>query len=162
AGNAALSITSIAVTGANSGDFAQTNNCGALVAAADRNSAFSGSVTFTPAASGARSGAVTITDNASGSPQTANLTGTGVASAVSLAPASVAFGSQQVGSTSAAQAVTLTNTGNAALAITSIAVTGANGGDFAQTNNCGTLVAAAASCTINVTFTPTTSRAHAA
>jgi hypothetical protein len=48
--------------------------------------------------------------------------------------------------------VTLTNTGVAALTITSIATTG----DFSQTNNCGTTVAVNASCTISVTFTPTT------
>src|SRR5204863_197444 len=127
-GNAALAITSIAVTGANSGEIGRATCRAASTAKPAANRTWTISVKFTPAASGARSGAITITDNASGSPQTATLTGTGVAPAVSLAPASVAFGSQQVGSTSAAQAVTLTNTGNAALAITSIAVTGANSG----------------------------------
>jgi len=52
--------------------------------------------------------------------------------------------------------VTLTNTGGAPLSITSITISSGNPGDFAQTNNCGTTVAAGASCTINVTFTPTT------
>jgi len=47
--------------------------------------------------------------------------------------------------------VTLSSTGNAALNISSIAVSG----DFAQTNSCGTSVAASANCQINVTFTPT-------
>src|SRR5207245_2429715 len=64
------------------------------------------------------------------------------------------FASQQVGSTSAAQAVALTNTGTTPVSITSIAITGANPGDFGQTNNCGASVAAGANCTINVTFTP--------
>ena len=119
-------------------------------------------MTFTPAPSGSRSGAITITDNASDSPESVSLTGTGTAPAVGVTPTSVAFGNQQVGTSSAPQAVTLTDTGSAPLSLTGIAVTGANSGDFAQTNNCGALVAPAASCTINVTFTPTASGARAA
>ncbi|PYV26998.1 MAG: hypothetical protein DMG27_05145, partial [Acidobacteria bacterium] len=154
-GTAALSITSIAVTGANSGDFAQTNTCPVSPATLAANGACTISVTFTPAASGARSGALTITDNASDSPEAVSLTGTGTAPGVSLAPASVSFGSQQVGSTSAAQAVTLSNTGAAPLSITSVGISGSNSGDFAQTNTCGTSVAAGGNCTISVTFSPT-------
>ena len=71
--------------------------------------------------------------------------------AVSLTPASLAFGSQGVGTTSASQPLTLQNVGTATLNIGSIAASG----DFAQTNNCGATLAASASCTINVTFTPT-------
>ena len=94
-------------------------------------------MTFTPTASGTRTAAVTLTDNATGSPQTVSLTGTGTAPAASLSPTSLTFASQAVGATSAAQTVTLNNTGNAALSITSIALTGANASDFAQTNTCG-------------------------
>ena len=153
-GNAALSVTSIAVTGTNAGDFGQTNNCGTSVAA---GASCTINVTFTPSATGTRTGTLTVSDNASGSPQTVGLTGTGASAPAPVAgvsPTSLAYASQIVGTTSAAQAVTLSNTGNAALSITSIAVTGTNAGDFAQTNNCGTSVAAGASCTINVTFTP--------
>ena len=53
-------------------------------------------------------------------------------------------------STSAPQTVTLTNGGAAAVGITSVATSG----DFAQTNTCGTSVAAGATCAIAVTFTP--------
>jgi hypothetical protein len=70
---------------------------------------------------------------------------------VSLSSTSLTFASQLVGSTSAAQTVTLNNTGNAALSVTSIVASG----DYAQTNTCGTSVAAGANCTISVTFTPT-------
>src|SRR5207237_2305444 len=61
-----------------------------------------------------------------------------------------------------AQAVTLTNSGSASLSINSIAIAGTNSADFAQTNNCGSSVAAGGSCTINVTFAPTTSGARSA
>jgi len=156
-GNAALNLTSIAVTGTNSGDYAQTNTCGSSVAA--NNGTCTISVTFTPTATGTRSASVSITDNATGSPQTITLSGTGTpapAPVVSLSASSLTFTSQQVGTTSAAQTVTLTNTGNAALSITSIAVTGANSGDYAQSNTCGSSVTANnGTCTINVTFAPT-------
>ena len=71
--------------------------------------------------------------------------------AASVSPTSLTFGSQLLQSPSAAQAVTLANSGGGALTISSIAATG----DFSQANNCGTSVAAGASCTISVTFTPT-------
>ena len=74
---------------------------------------------------------------------------------VSLAPPSLGFGDQPLGIASSPQVSTLTNAGELTLTITSIQVTGANGGDFAQTNNCGTSVPAGGSCDISVAFTPT-------
>ena len=72
-----------------------------------------------------------------------------------LSVSSLTFATQTVGVTSAAQPVTLSNTGNTALAITSIAVTGSNASDYSETNNCGTSLAASATCTISVSFKPT-------
>jgi Bacterial Ig-like domain (group 3)/FG-GAP-like repeat/Abnormal spindle-like microcephaly-assoc'd, ASPM-SPD-2-Hydin len=69
-----------------------------------------------------------------------------------LSPTSLNFGNVTVGFASTAQVVTLTNTGNIAMAITSI---GTNG-DFAQANNCGASLSAGSSCSISVTFKPTT------
>ena len=73
-GNGPLTITSIAITGINSGDFAQTNNCGGSVATGANCTI---NVTFTPAAKGGRAAALSITDNASGSPQQVSLKGSG-------------------------------------------------------------------------------------
>jgi hypothetical protein len=70
---------------------------------------------------------------------------------MSLSPVSLSFGSQPVESSSSPQSVTLTNSGTGALTISSITA----GGDFMQTNNCGTSVAAGSSCTISVVFTAT-------
>ena len=78
----------------------------------------------------------------------------GLAPVATPSPTSLVFGNQNVGSTSAPQAITLTNTGNAPLAVSSIAVTGTNAGDFGQTNNCSTYMVPGAYCTINVTFSP--------
>jgi hypothetical protein len=77
------------------------------------------------------------------------------APAVNLSSATLTFGSQNTGGSSAAQSVTLTNIGTATLSSISISMAGANPGDFSQTNTCGSSVAAGANCTINVTFTPT-------
>jgi hypothetical protein len=162
-GNATLTFSGsgITISGTNSGDFSQTNTCGASVAA---GSTCTISVTFKPTAVGTRSASVSITDNASGSPQSVSLTGTAVAAApvVSLSPSSISFGNQRAGTASAAQSVTLTNTGNATLTITSIAISGANAGDFSETNTCGGSVAASATCTISVTFKPTATGSRAA
>jgi phospholipase C len=143
-GTGALTISSIVA----SGDFAQTNTCGSYVAAGANCSI---AATFTPTVLGLRSGTITITDSAGDSPQTVGLSGNGVAPAVLLSPTSLIFPDQAVGTSSAPQTVTLTNSGSSALNIASISSTG----DFAQINDCGSVVAAGMSCSITVTFTPT-------
>ena len=158
-GNAALSISNIQVTGANAGDYSLAQNCGSSLAPTAQCTL---SLTFTPSAAGARSASVVFTDNAAGSPQTVSMTGTGISGEVGLSTTALTFGSQSVGTSTSAQAVTLTNNGNGALSVASVAVAGANPGDFAQSNNCGNSVAAGGSCAINVTFSPTTTGSRAA
>jgi hypothetical protein len=75
-GTVALTITGITVTGANTGDFAEKNNCPESLAAGANCTI---GVTFKPTATGTRTGAISIADNATGSPQTFTLTGTGAA-----------------------------------------------------------------------------------
>ena len=72
---------------------------------------------------------------------------------VSLSAATLPFGTQATGSTSASQAVTVSNTGGATLSVSSVTLSGANSAGFAATTNCGN-VAAGSSCTVNVTFAP--------
>ena len=158
-GSTTLSITSLVMAGANAGDFAQTNSCGSSVASGGSCTI---SVTFTPSASGSRTASVSVTDNASGSPQTVGLSGAGVAPAVSLSPTSLSFVSQTIGTSSTVQTITLTDSGSATLSISSLVMAGANAGDFAQTNTCGSSVASGGSCTIGVTFTPSASGSRTA
>jgi hypothetical protein len=73
-GGTTLSITQITLSGKNSGDLRQKNNCGQSVPAHGHCTI---SVTFTPTATGQRSGAVSITDDGGGSPQSVPLAGTG-------------------------------------------------------------------------------------
>jgi 6-phosphogluconolactonase (cycloisomerase 2 family) len=150
AGSASLVIAGISITGLNSSDFAQTNDCGnGLLAGANCQI----NVTFTPSAVGARSATLSVSDNASGSPQTASLSGLGVQMVgVILTPASLDFGDQMVGTPSSPLPVTLQNNQSVSLTISSITTSG----DYSQTNNCGGSVPANGSCTINVVFTPST------
>lgn len=145
-GNATLTITSIGVTGANSGDFAETDNCGTSIPVGGSCTI---SVTFTPAAAGTRNAAVSIADSLSDSPQSLPLTGVGTLPNVTLSPSSLNFGQQPVGTTSQPQIVQFST--NGPLSITSIATST----EFAQTNNCGNGLPAGGSCQISVTFTPT-------
>ncbi|MEU8909849.1 discoidin domain-containing protein [Streptomyces mirabilis] len=72
---------------------------------------------------------------------------------LTASPGSLTFADQAVNTTSAAQSVTVTNSGAATASITGVTA----GGDFAQTNTCGTALAAGANCTVSVTFVPTAS-----
>jgi hypothetical protein len=147
-----INIASVAIGGTNPGDFSRTTTCGATLAA---GASCTASASFTPTALGARSASLVITDDAPGSPHSAALSGTGTgappAPAVSLSPSAVPFLPRTVGTTSDAVLVTLYNSGDGTLNITSIVATG----DFSRTTTCGATLAAAASCDISVTFTPT-------
>jgi len=155
-GTTTLTISSIGITGTNPADFMETaTTCGASLAAA---ASCTVSVEFKPTTTGTRSAALSVTDNAAGNPQQVPLTGTGTTA--KLSPGSLTFGSVAVGTTSTAKTVTLTNVGTTALTITSIAITGTNPGDFLQSNNCGSSLAANASCTISVQFKPTVTGAR--
>jgi hypothetical protein len=158
-GNTNLIFTGISVTGANAGDFTQTNNCVSPLAP---NAVCTFTVTFAPVGVLSRTASVSIADSAPGSPQSVPLTGTGTAPIAATSPSGWPFGNRNVGTTSNPWPFTLSNAGNAALTISGIAITGGNPGDFGQTNNCGSSVAPGGSCTINVTFAPTSTGPRAA
>jgi len=132
---------------ATSGDFGETNNCGAALAPATSCDI---TVTFTPTATGPRTGSLSVSSN--GAPQAVSLTGTGASAAptVTAAPESLVFSTQLVKTKSPVQTVTLTNSGTAATPVSA-----AISGDFAKTGLCPTSLGAGKSCTLKVTFTPT-------
>lgn len=68
-----------------------------------------------------------------------------------FAPRELAFATEEAGSSSVAQTVTLTNPGSAPLDIRNISTNG----DFSQTSDCPTKLGAGAACRINITFSPT-------
>jgi hypothetical protein len=161
-------FTSIVTTGvspAANADFAKSNDA-CSPAGVGAGLTCKVSVIFTPSVAAAESATLVITATVTNGGQNStivlnvNLSGTGmpVAPGVGFNPTSLAFGNQVLNTTSAAKTVTLTNTGNAAVTINSIAASG----DFAATSTGASAcpigpatLAAGANCTINVTFTPT-------
>ncbi len=129
-----------------SAPFAQTNNCGSGLLP---NQQCTISVTFSPTARQYYSSTLTITDSAGNSPQSVSLTGNGVIP-VSFSPPLLSFPSQADGTTSSPLTLTMSNNLSVGLTISSIQASA----PFAQTNNCGTSLAAGSSCTLNVTFDP--------
>jgi len=152
-GTGALNLTSAIASG---GFAVQTNGCAVPLQATTPASNCEIGVTFTPTLSGPSVDSLTLTDNAPDSPQIVLLTGTGVLQpVVSLSASSLTFGTQAAGTTSAAQTLNLTNSGNAALAITSIKLAGADAADFSELDTCPQSLPAGAACTISVWFAPT-------
>ncbi len=149
-GSGQLTVASITA----SGDFSETDNC-IGVALYGSGRACTVQVVFSPSATGARSGVLTVNGSVSGQQATATLSGTGLAPAsIVLDPASLSFGTVTVGSSSAAQSVTISNTGGVAATIQSGSVMG----DFkASASTCGASLPASTGCTVSIVFTPTAS-----
>jgi FtsP/CotA-like multicopper oxidase with cupredoxin domain len=147
-----VGTTPISISGiAWSTNFSDSNNCGTTLNAG-RSCRIN--VNFLPTTTGVLTGTLTITDSDVTSPQIVALTGTGVSPAASVTPIALSF-SSTLNVTTAAQTVTVANSGTAPVTINSI---GGLGSQFAQTNTCGAfpaVVAVGGNCTIGVTFTPT-------
>jgi len=157
-GDQALSLNAISITGANASEFSETDNCNPPTVL-QPSKACTIMVMFTPAAAGSRQAVLMTTDNAPGPPQSVQLSGSGVAPpppkpVVTLIPGTLTFPTISQGTTSSSLTVTVTNSGNATLHITSVVVGGNNPKDFSGGNNCVGAFAAKAECTINVTFAP--------
>jgi hypothetical protein len=166
----ALNISSITITGTNAADFklSSSSTCPSSGTINAQTTCLV-SITFSPAAAGARSATLTVFDNTSTGSQTVALSGTGTTAlaTATLLPASLSFGAVTVGTTSAAKSSTLTDTSvTVALNISSITITGTNPSDFTLTpaSTCpsaGT-INPLATCLVTVTFTPSASGARSA
>lgn len=154
---AATEIITVSNTGQNpatlqtpsiAGDFAiKQNTCGTSLPSQTGCSLV---ISFTPTASGTRTGVLTISGSAG--IQTAQLSGIGQSPATdTLAPLFLNFTQQLVGSTSAAQQVTITNSGDVALTLLKAVV---SNGNFTATNSCSSSLAPHSTCAVSVTFVP--------
>jgi Tol biopolymer transport system component len=161
-GSAALHVGALTLGGANADQFATSaDGCSNTTVAAGTSCTVD--VSFAPTSAGAKTGTLRVPSDAVSSPDTAGLTGSGTATppptapAVGIAPASKAFGDIQVGQTSAARTFIITNTGSAALHLGTLTLGGANAGQFSKANDtCSdTTVAISTSCTVDVSFAPT-------
>jgi hypothetical protein len=148
-GTAPLTVSSIALTGTNASAFSQTNACTLIAPAAT----CSVTINLTASIAGTYAASLSIADNATGSPQSVTLTGNITGPAITLTSSALSF-IAPAESTSAAQTLTLKNTGTGNFTLSSLGFSGGSTASFAQTNTCGTTVAAGASCTITFTFTP--------
>src|SRR5262249_20297370 len=122
-------------------------------------------VTFAPTALGAQTGTLTVTSDAGTSPDHIALTGTAVTpGSLSLSTASATFAGTLVGATSAAQTVTVTNSGGARLHVAGISLTSAEAAQFDLGSDAcsGVDLGAGQSCSFDVRFKPTSVGAHAA
>jgi hypothetical protein len=160
-GTTAVQISSKSIVGPDAGDFSEADNCPATLtppASGSPPTTCQVSVTFQPVAGGARTASLMIADNAAGSPQIVSLSGTGLVPAVTLSPASISFAMQLAGTASQASMIGVTNSATGQLAgalmISSLAVTGANAGEFAATQNCSAMLAPGKSCSVSVVFQP--------
>jgi hypothetical protein len=153
-GVSTLSISGIALAGANPGDFAiSANTCGNTLAV---GTSCVVSVTFTPLTAGALTATLNFTDTAAASPQMVQLQGTGTTPLVTLSPTNLAFGNAVVGSIGNTLTVSFTASGTGTVNLNGLTFTGANPTNFSATSNCVSPIPAGTTCAISVTFVPTT------
>ena len=103
-----FTLTGISLVGADPGDFSETNGCPATLIP---NASCTIIVKFTPVTTGVRQASLSFVDSLASSPQTVTLTGTGGGPTANLSSGSLTFAPQNLGATSTAQSVTLTNSG---------------------------------------------------
>lgn len=154
-GLVSITVSSVTLTGAAATNYVVASDpCTGVTLAA--GAACDVGVTFTPSVANNRVATLKVTDETGGAAKaTASLSGTGVAPSASLT-GNATFGSQQVGVTSPAQMLTYQNTGLGAISVNSAALSGNAATDYViATDTCsGSTLAASASCSIGLTFTP--------
>ncbi len=174
-----VNIFTLLIVGNNSGDFSLTGVPGppddhggpypVYTIAAGASVSFR--VLFTPRADGPRSATLLISDDIGGGYQRVVLTGNDIAGTpgISFTPTSLTFGDQAVGTTSAAQSLTVSNPGDTTLMITGLSFGGMNAGDFVfpanfvlPTSASPLSIAAKSSAAIPVSFKPTATGARSA
>jgi hypothetical protein len=152
-GSVSISISSVTITGANAADFLiSSKTCGSSLAA---NASCTVTIRFKPLSTGTRIATLSFIDSASNSPQKVALSGLGTASTgiVAASPSNLAFGSIYAGSSGKLLSATLSNGTSTSVAVSSLAIAGANAADFAiSSKTCGSSLSAHASCTATILF----------
>jgi hypothetical protein len=159
-GGTSATVSSVALGGANPGDFQQSaTTCAAIPFPLAPTASCTVSYTFTPKALTARSATLTVTDTPDSlPPATSALSGTGIG--ITFTPATpINLGSYGVGIAGSPFTITINNTGTANLTFGSPSFspfTGTNAADFAvSTDNCAAqTVVPSGNCTMLTTVTP--------
>ena len=153
-GTSALTVGSLSIANINLDGAFQITQSNCVSASIPVSGTCTAQITWMNSGSSPESDQLIVKDNAQNGQQTLALVGGVTASTINVTPSTpLAFGNQAVNTTSAPQVVTITNTGTAVVTVPSIIAPAG----FAETDNCVSSggVAPAGSCTINVTFTPT-------
>ncbi len=147
-------LGSIAITVSNT-DYAITSNTCAASLAVDASCTVT--LSFTPGFEAPDPGSVVITDDAAIATTTVLLSGTGVPpTSIYVLPFEIFFDGQTPGTVSPAQTATLFNSTGAAAALSGTTIAGHTASDFSVVDNtCGSSLSGA-SCTLGITFTPST------
>ena len=161
AGDAALNISGIALSGTNPGDFA-------IVAPPSGTACPTGSSTLAvqarcslgvqlePLSAGTKSATLVFTDNAAPGSQQVALSGTAApALTLQVSPPSLTFAAQSESTTSTPQMVTVANSSGTPVSIGAITISGPNAGDFSSPAACTpNPIAAGKNCQISIAFDP--------
>ena len=150
-GGVALANVGFQITGPAAGSFAiGATTCGVSLGA---GSSCTAQVVFTPAAAGGSTATLTVSSSTIGvAAIPVSLIGVGeVLSGLNISPMQLAFSAVAIGQASKAQTVTLSNTSNFAIGAVTVSATA----PFSLTQNtCASGLAAQASCTVGVIFSP--------
>ncbi|MCC6995609.1 MAG: choice-of-anchor D domain-containing protein [Deltaproteobacteria bacterium] len=161
-GGAASGAITLSLSGTSASDFAiSAQTCNGMTLAP--SATCTATIVFQPGTRGAKTATLNLTATPGG-PTAASLMGTGQSPALlSISPTSHTFLDQNTGTTSAARSFTVSNSGDVTSSTPTVSLGGTNANQFAiSSNGCSAGVALGAPCTINVTFTPTTTGAKSA
>jgi hypothetical protein len=159
-GTADLIVTGISLSGTNPADFAFTSATLPVTLSPGKSTTVN--LTFTPSASGSRAATLLVASNALGDPRQVALSGTGASAGASIDPTALDFGEQTLNSHTD-KTVTVSNSGDANLIISSIGVSGANAAEFTVTPSTAPIdLAPGATQSFIITFTPTAEGARSA
>jgi subtilisin family serine protease len=147
-GALAVPIGSISLLAPQFGQFGAVTGCGTTLAV---GASCTISVSFTPTTLGLKKATLQVAGDDGAGSRKVLLAGTAIVPEYSLAPGSLEFGEKEVGGSTPAQTITLTNTGKLTLPISGIYESSSS---FPLTHNCGASVAVGSSCTISVVFSP--------
>jgi hypothetical protein len=162
AGEAILTISDIRILGANAADFSLSGQgaCIGVPISPGRVPQCSFEVGFTPSLVGPETAVVSVSDNASGSPQILELRGAGQGPLAVVSPSSLDFGNQPQNTMSVQRTITVTNSGDQTLTITSVEQAGPDAPQFQQQigGTCQPIIdlPPTSSCTLRIVFAPST------
>lgn len=157
-GTAAVNAITAGLSGPGVASFAITTPCPASLAPGQGCTL---TVTYAPSVATTSNATLTIASTDPSSPATIPLTGTAVAPRLVITPASLVFGPLTVGTT-AQRTITLVNAGMASVSSITAAISGPNASSFAVITPCAATLAPGASCTLTVSYAPSSASAESA